>query len=161
MPCVPCIKKENVNIKLADQIIAIFVVLLGSWLFLIAEGFPVGADMFPQSVLVVMMLLAAILFGSGFLRKRAKAPAKQQGLTSAIRPFASPLITFLFCVIYVALVGIIGYFIATLVSGVGMMFYLGVRRPVLIICSLLGLLTFIYVFFEVTFRIFLPRGLLF
>ncbi len=161
MPCVPCIKKENVNIKLADQIIAIFLALLGGWLFLIAEGFPVGADIFPQFVLVGMMILAAALFGSGFLRKRSQAPAKQQGMTSAIRSFARPLITFLFCVIYVALVGIIGFFTATLVFGVGMMFYLGMRRPVLIVCSLLGLLTFIYVFFEVTFHIFLPRGLLF
>jgi len=147
--------------KLADQIIAVFIALLGGWLFLIAEGFPVGADIFPQFVLVGMMILAAALFGSAFLRKRARAPAKQHGLTSAIRPFVMPLTTLLFCVIYVALISIIGFFTATLVFGVGMMFYLGMRRPVLVICSLLGFLTFVYVLFVVTLHVFLPRGLLF
>ena len=145
----------------ADQIIAVCIILLGGWLFSIAEGFPKGADIFPQFVLASMILCSAVLFGSSFLRKRAKAQDKPHGLANALQPFARPLMTFLLCVIYVALVGIIGYFTATIIFGVAIMLFLGARRPVVIICSLLGLLGFVYLLFVVSLRVPVPSGILF
>lgn len=142
----------------AEQIIGILILLLGVWLFLIAGRFPGGADIFPKFVLVCMMLLAAVLFSSSFFGKRAEA---EQRLRDTIRPFAKPLIIFLLCVVYSSLVAIIGYFIATGLFAVGMMFYLGVRRPSLIICSILALLTLVYLLFIVTLDVPIPRGLLF
>jgi len=145
----------------ADQITAICIALLGGWLFLIAENFPKGAETFPQFVLVSMMLFSAMLFGSSFFRKRVQDRGEPRRLANAMRPFARPLMTFLLCVIYVALVGIIGYFTATIIFGVGVMFYLGARRPLVIVCSLLGLLIFVWLLFVVNLRIPVPSGILF
>ncbi len=150
------------NIKpSADQITAIFVALLAGWLILIAEGFPKGADIFPQFVLVSLLLSSAMLFGSGFFRKRVRHRAELHGVANAMRPFVRPMLTFLICGIYVALVGIIGYFTATIIFGVSLMLYLGARRPVVIACSLLGLLIFVYLLFVFHLRVPVPRGILF
>jgi uncharacterized membrane protein (DUF485 family) len=145
----------------ADQIIAVCIALLGGWLIWIAEGFPKGADIFPRFVLVSLLLSSAMLFASGFFRQRMQRRAEPRWLVNRLRPFARPLVTFLLCVFYVALVGLVGFFSGTIIFGVGIMIYLGARRPVVIVCSLLGLLIFVWLLFVVNLHVPLPSGILF
>lgn len=117
-----------------------------------------GADVFPKLLIAVILILSIYELIKYFTSE------KQSNENSPSRDWqekVNPILVFGFCVVYVILIKIIGFFTATTGFVVLTMWYLGVRKVITYIISVIGINLFIYLAFVMQLSVPLPKGLLF
>jgi hypothetical protein len=124
-------------------------------IFMAAGGFGSGAQVFPRLLAVVGGISAAVLLAQSLLRARTRARAAGGGVA-----WRDILVSYIGPPIYAALLYLLGFWIASTLCLAGLLVLLGERRPAMVAALTAGTLLAIYLMFEVSFDIHMPRGLL-
>lgn len=120
----------------------------------IASGGPYdNAAAYPQGVAIVLGVL--VLIQVGLLFAGRKAASKATSWWALLRP---AILVALFA-LYLGLLGLLGYHIATPLMLAGVMLLCGLRRPVAIILPTLGVSLGLAWIFEAWLKIVLPGGI--
>ncbi|HBW38032.1 tripartite tricarboxylate transporter TctB family protein [Desulfosporosinus sp. BICA1-9] len=144
--------------RTVDRIIVLFLLVMSISLYVIAEGFPSGADTFPKVMLSFIFIFSLILLWTTF---RSKKIETSNEVKIDFRKAGRPYLTLIFCVIYVFGVQYLGFFVSTAIFGALFMMYLGVKNYLTILISLASLLSVVYLLFVLQLRVPLPKGILF
>lgn len=150
------------KLKMNKEIyLSTFIIVVCAWLYNSAQSFPMVARRYPQGLLVIIGVLAVIeMITKTFAISRLTETIEQVAKKS-ITPFIRAVTVGALCLMYVFMVGNLGYFSSTIIFGFVFMFYLGLRRPTTLISVVLGMNLFIYLLFVVLLRVPMPQGLLF
>lgn len=145
--------KMNKEIYLSTAIIAVC-----AWFYSLSQSFPLVTRRYPQGLLMIIGILAVI----EMVTKTIKISLSNEApIKKPITPLIRAIIVAVMCVIYVFMLGHLGYFSSTIVFGLAFMFYLGLREPKTLIGVVVGMNLFIYLLFVVLLRVPMPQGLLF
>lgn len=131
-----------------DIVIAIF--LLGVSAFLIFHAMTVQsaeARQFPILILVIFAALAAVMLVNGIWDSKADADGDSRVKNMKWEEVKFPLLVFVFIVIYVVAVDLVGFIIPSLLFTAGLMWFNYARNKVALILVPCGLVGFLYVLF--------------
>lgn len=131
-----------------DIVIAIF--LLGVSAFLIFHAMTVQsseARQFPILILVIFAALAAVMLVNGIRDSKADADGDSRVKNMKWEEVKFPLVVFVFIVIYVVAVDLVGFIIPSLLFTAGLMWFNYARNKVALILVPCGLVGFLYVLF--------------
>ena len=117
--------------------------------------------MFPQLFLTVTFILSVLLVVTGVIEQGKKL---KEGGAADEKGFLEKLIlpckAYCIMVLYIIGVRIIGFFAATSVFMLAFMYFLKVRRPVVLLGVTAGMDLFLYVMFCLGLKLSLPAGIL-
>ena len=145
-----------------DVVIGLILILFSGWFWFLSLAFPEAAQMFPQLFLTVTFLLSVLLLINSLAEqsKKIKKGKSQEG-DSFIRQFALPCKAYCIMVLYIAGIRLLGFFAATTVFMAAFMYFLKVRKPLVLLCVTAGMDLFLYAMFCVGLKLSLPSGILF
>ncbi len=145
-----------------DVVIGLILILFSGWFWFLSLAFPEAAQMFPQLFLTITFLLSVLLLVSSVAEQTKKIKkGENQKEISFVRQFALPCKAYCIMVLYVAGIRLIGFFVATTVFMAVFMYFLKVRKPLVLVCVTAGMDLFLYVMFCVGLKLSLPSGILF
>lgn len=139
-----------------DRIIAFIIIILSLGLYRVSIEFPKGADIFPQVALGSMIFLAVILIILD-LKKKQQNSKPQGRKTGWLRPY----LIFALTTLYIVSITSIGFFVSTCIFIVVIMFYLGLRKLLNYVITLMVIVVFYYLLFIRLLHVPLPQGLIF
>jgi hypothetical protein len=144
-----------------DRCVAVFTIGVSIGLYVLAQEFPLGSDLFPKFTLVTVMALAALMVGQTFFMKgsqpkKAKTDGKSVGLD-----VARPYLVFGLSLLYALEMYWIGYLAASVVTTLLLIPVLGVKKKLLYGLVTGGVILFIYLLFNRFLMVQLPIGRLF
>ncbi len=142
--------------KWTDIGIGVLLIVLAMKLYADAREFPLGADLFPKTILVAIGVLAALMVITAQKRQPGGGGGQKPSTGDALRPF----LLFGCCLGYLALILTTGFFPATIVIGFAFMAILQVKKKRLYLGIFGGTLLFIYILFAWFLAVPLPRGIL-
>lgn len=125
--------------------------------FIHAGSYSPDAALFPRLISAVAMVCAALTFAQSVRRPAGRVSERETG---AIR-WRDLVIGYAGPPLYVGLMVLLGFWIASAIFLVGLLVMLGTRNPLIVSLITVGTLVLIYVAFELTFGIPLPAGMLF
>lgn len=125
--------------------------------FVDAGTFSPDAALFPRLISVVAMVCAAFAFAQSIRRPTGGVGEAQ---TRAVT-WRDLLISYAGPPLYVGLMVLLGFWIASAVFLAGLLLLLGTRNPLIVSLITAGTLVLIYVAFELAFSIPLPEGMFF
>jgi putative tricarboxylic transport membrane protein len=125
--------------------------------FIQAGSYSPDAALFPRLISAVAMVCAALTFAQSVRRPAARVSELKTG---TIR-WRDHLISYAGPPLYVGLMVLLGFWIASAIFLAGLLVMLGTRNPLIVSLITTGTLILIYVAFELTFSIPLPASLLF
>lgn len=152
---------------MSDIIFSTFFLLLSAFFFILTFGFPhltvaLSPVVFPRFVTICLFILSSILMAQGVRRRRAAVrrgvPAeKKQGWLD--RPFiARFLLLAAVVLLYIGLLELLGYLIATPLCIAAAMLIFGERRWLRIVLVAALSTVVLYALFRMVFRVPLPRS---
>lgn len=137
--------------KVWSQDIAVALLLLAVSAFLMVNALTkqsAEARMFPMLILIVFMILAVAMLVNGIRNSKAASEGKDVQLNNMKwEEVKYPLLVFVFIVIYVVAVDLIGFIIPSLLFTAGLMWFNYARNKVALILVPCGLVGFLYVLF--------------
>lgn len=137
--------------KAWSQDIVVALVLLAAGAFLMVNALTkqsADARMFPMLILAVFMILAVAMLVNGIRDTRNAAAGKDvQFKNMKWEEVKYPLLVFVFIVLYVVAVDLIGFIIPSLLFTAGLMWFNYARNKVALILVPCGLVGFLYVLF--------------
>lgn len=138
--------------KTLDQKLGWIMVAFSVIFFYLISGLPPEAAMYPRFVFFIMALLSLI-----FLIKAYRIPSESKAIFHHVekKQFTSVLVG---SVVYVYLMQLLGYFSATFLYFVFLMWILKVQKPKLFAVSI-GFCVFIFILFQRLLGVRLPTGL--
>lgn len=141
-----------------DVGIGVAFMVFSAGFFVLSLNFPDEAQIFPQFFLVVTFVLAALLVVQSIHRYQ-----HGESDSSPVPLEQVPLIvkSYLIILAYVLCIDYIGFYVASTVFLIGFMYFLNVRKPLVLISVTLGMDAFLYLLFSFGLKLNLPAGLLF
>ena len=137
-------KKKSIN---PDIVIAVFLLLAAA--FLMSHAFTAQsaeARQFPVLILGIFMILAAAMLVNG-IRAMKNEEADEEKNRALLGQMKYPMLCFVFIVLYVVAVDIVGFIIPSLIFTAGLMWFNYERKPLLLVLIPCGLVGFLYVLF--------------
>jgi hypothetical protein len=125
--------------------------------FIEAGSFTADAALFPRLISAAAMVSAAFAFAQSLRDPAARSGDPQKRVITG----RDLLISYAGPPLYVALMVLFGFWIASAIFLAGLLMTLGTRNPVIVFLITAGTLALIYVAFELAFSIPLPGGVLF
>ena len=133
-----------------DRVAGVILLLICTGLFYEGWRYPTDSRLFPLGLLTFLMIGAIVM-----IVRPAQSSKGERGEPKKI------LITTLLCVAYVALVEVIGFFVATALFMTLFMAMMGLRKPLIYIVSILGVNLGLYLLFVWQLKVPIPIGILF
>ncbi|WP_125140842.1 tripartite tricarboxylate transporter TctB family protein [Clostridium transplantifaecale] len=145
-----------------DVVIGIILILFSGWFWYLSLAFPEAAQMFPQLFLTVTFLLSVLLLISSVTAQanKIKKGVLREG-DGFLKQFAMPCKAYCIMVLYIIGIRSIGFFVATSVFTAAFMYFLKVRKPLVLLGVTAGMDVFLYAMFCVGLKLSLPAGILF
>ena len=145
-----------------DVIIGMLLILFSGWFWYLSLAFPEAAQMFPQLFLAVTFLLSVLLLMNGVAEqsKRIRRGEFREG-EGFLKQFALPCKAYCIMALYIIGIRSIGFFVATSVFMAVFMYFLKVRKPLILLGVTAGMDLFLYGMFCVGLKLSLPMGILF
>lgn len=137
-------KKKSIN---PDIVIAVFLLLAAA--FLMSHAFTAQsaeARQFPVLILGIFMILAAAMLVNG-IRAMKNEEADEEKNRALFAQMKYPMLCFVFIVLYVIAVDIVGFIIPSLIFTAVLMWFNYERKPLLLVLIPCGLVGFLYVLF--------------
>jgi hypothetical protein len=142
------------RMSLRDPLAAVVIFIFAASFYFIGGNYSGGAEIFPRSVAMVMMICSALLFFKGLRGSTGYQPLEPG---SVMRVTGVVLLT----IIYIVAVDTIGYVTSSLIFVPTVAYYLGVRNHLLIGVSTILFVLLVSYLFRSIFHVPLPRDLLF
>ena len=137
-------KKKSIN---PDIVIAVFLLLAAAFLMFHAfTAQSAEARQFPVLILGIFMILAAAMLVNG-IRAMKNEEADEEKNRALFAQMKYPMLCFVFIVLYVIAVDIVGFIIPSLIFTAGLMWFNYERKPLLLVLIPCGLVGFLYVLF--------------
>jgi len=134
---------------------ALPLIAIGIGAYVDSLDFPEGAQLFPQLLASVAIVLAIIVLVLDLRANKDKGKAQ-----SNIEPKRAYL-TFGVSVLYMIGIQTIGFFVSSIVMSVALMGYFGIRKIYIYAAALICMLLFYYVLFDRFLHVPLPHGMLY
>lgn len=152
-----------------DTVIGSLLILFSGWFWVLSLSFPEAAQMFPQLFLTVTFILSVLMVINSIReQKRIENEDRQNERggeaevpESFLKKTALPCKAYCIMVLYILGIKTIGFFVATSVFMAVFMYFLRVRKPVVLLGVTVGMDVFLYVMFCIGLKLSLPAGLLF
>lgn len=125
-------------------------------IFIEAGNFGTGARLFPRLLGVVGGISAAVVLAQSCLQARTGARDAGDGALS----WHNILISYIGPPVYAVMLYVLGFWIASILGLAGLLILLGERRPRMVLALTAGTLLAIYLMFEFSFGIQMPKGVL-
>lgn len=138
------------NKKNWSQDIVVSIILLAMSAFLLVNAMTkqsAEARQFPILILIIFMILAVAMLIGGIKDSLAAQKGEAQIKNVKLEEMKYPLLTFVFIVIYVIAVDIVGFVIPSLIFTAGLMWFNYARNKLAVLLVPCGLVGFLYVLF--------------
>ena len=152
--------KERVKIH-PDVVIAIISIIFATILIKEIGEYPADVKMFPMIFIYIFIMLMIIILIGGIKKTIKPDMVPEAEWWVKMEVLRSPLITAAFVIIYVALITVIGFYIATLIYLLIAMRFFGEKRWKVNIGVTIGLVVFCYILFDIALSVTLPIGKVF
>ena len=139
--------------------ISVSLIIFSVYLYREAIEFPMGSDLFPKFLLIIIIGLAGLMLINNLLLKKGSTEfsLKESNMRDVLRPYAS-----FGCIAgYVVLMLLFGFFPATIATGVILFPVLEVARKKLYVSILFSTIVFVYVLFVYFLGVPFPVGSVF
>lgn len=133
-----------------DRIAGVILLLICTGLFYEGWSYPADSRLFPLGLLTFLMIGAIVM-----IVRPARASKEEQGNPKKV------FLTTLLCVAYVALVEVLGFFVATALFMAVFMAMLGLKKPIVYIAAIVGVNLGLYLLFVWQLKVPMPPGILF
>jgi putative tricarboxylic transport membrane protein len=133
-----------------DRVAGAILLLICTGLFYEGWRYPADSRLFPLGLLAFLMIGAIVM-----IVRPAPASKGERGEPKKV------LLTTLLCVAYVALVEVLGFYVATALFMAVFMAMMGLRKPVIYIAAIVGVNLGIYLLFVWQLKVPVPIGILF
>lgn len=148
-----------------DVIISGIAILFSAVLMFEIKDYPKDVRLFPMVFLLFFVLFMAIVLVRGIKKsvdknKNAEAVPESEWWCK-LETIRNPLITAAFIVVYVALIGIVGFYIASVLYMCSAMYYFGSKKILLNLAISIGTMVFVYALITWQLSVSLPMGLIF
>ncbi|GKV64833.1 MULTISPECIES: tripartite tricarboxylate transporter TctB family protein [unclassified Sporosarcina] len=146
--------------KIPHIVSGIISICLGSLFYYLTLDFPepnaadTGAAFLPRIYCGLLILFGVILLIQG-LRDRTKETAK------GFQTVKYALITMVIVLMYILIIPYIGFYIATVFTIFGLLFFSKVRKTITLVSVPIGAVLFIFLVFEKLLKVTIPLGSLF
>lgn len=148
-----------------DVVISIIAILFSGVLAYEIMDYPQEVRLFPLVFLGFFTLFMVIVLVRGIRKTAAKTENAEAVPESEWwckwETIRNPLITAAFIIAYVALIGIVGFYIASILYMCSAMYYFGSKRIVLNALISIGTMVFVYALITWQLSVTLPVGLIF
>lgn len=151
--------KEKIKLH-PDVAISAVSLLFGAVLLFEIHSYPADVQMFPGIFIWLFMGFMAITLFQGIRKTLSPGKYDQSEWWCKFETIKNPVISAAFVVVYVALAGLIGFYIATVVYMLAAMYYFGSKNWKLNILIAVGMVIFCFVLFEKALSVTLPEGML-
>jgi putative tricarboxylic transport membrane protein len=118
-----------------------------------------GSRVFPVLFLYIAEIISALILISGIRNTFRNKDNSAFGFSFQIIKF--PLLYYCFILLYAIGIFVIGFFVSTTIFVVVSMILMKYRRKMPIICTTIGVITFVYLVFVVVLSVRMPQALLF
>jgi hypothetical protein len=142
----------------SDSISGLIIVIISIFFLSMTNKMPISAARFPKLVLSILGILGFVLFIRGI-----KSSLKNKNLKETITftSFKNPIIAISLITIYVVLLKILGFYIATALYTVLFMLFFQERKIKTILLTAIAINLFVYLLFVVQLNVQLPQGFLY
>lgn len=155
-----------------DRHFALFTACLSLYLMATSFSYPADSSGFPRALSVALLILSLILlWGRRSEPRTSQEPTdvtptaddaqRQHGGGLSLVWRSPALWAFAGTIIYITLIGVLGFFTATALYSLGMMLYLGQRRVLMLITWPVVFCAILYAVFRLLLGVPIPTGLLF
>lgn len=148
-----------------DVIISLIAILFSSVLLFEIADYPQEVRLFPAVFLGFFIVFMLIVLIRGIRKSVAKANNAEAVPESEWwckwERIRNPLITAAFIVVYVALIGIVGFYIASILYMCSAMYYFGSKKIIKNILISVGTMIFVYALITWQLSVTLPAGIIF
>jgi len=139
-----------------DAIIGLFFTVLGIFCWINTKDLGEDVNAFTHIVLAADIALGVILMIMSFIKKDVK-----QGEEVFAKDFKTPLIAAGILTLYVILMKVLGFYSSSILFMLGFGYWMGYRKWIPLVATTAGMLTFVYILFNMTLHVGFPNGLLF
>lgn len=139
-----------------DAVIGVVMIALSAFCWFDTRNLAENVNVYTHIVLTITAILGAILTIWSFVKKNESA-----GPEVAAAEFKNPLVAFIILLVYVFVMGTVGFYFSSALFMVGFAYWMGYRKWVPMVCTTVGMLGFVYILFNVMLKVKLPHGLLF
>lgn len=147
-----------------DIIVGAVLIIVSACLFPQTFKFPGTAGIFPQFILVVLAILGIYTLIYGIKETKDLAAKEASGEKTepvfAWKKDKLPLLGYAFMVVYVLMIQPVGFFVSTTIFMIAFMWFLKIRKPLVMISVTIGTDIFLYVLFVLLLHRSLPAGFL-
>ena len=143
----------------SDLVIGLVMLLFSIAFYSLSAQMPADPAVFPKLILVTFAVFSLFIVWTGIAKTLASKKQGTQHL-AVFENIRGPIVTFVALCIYVALISVLGFFVASSLTAVFFMLYFGVKSYLQVLLVLVIMNTFIYMLFVWQLRISLPTGLL-
>lgn len=133
-----------------DRVAGAILLLICTGLFYEGWRYPADSRLFPLGLLTFLMIGAIVM-----IVRPARVSKGERGEPKKV------MLTTLLCVAYVALVEVLGFFVATALFMTVFMAMMGLRKPLIYIAAIVGVNLGLYLLFVLQLKVPIPTGILF
>lgn len=144
--------------RLQDLVIGLVVAAVGIFGMVNALKMPDGTRPYTLVVTTIFTALGSLV---AFRSVRYAKTESHDANVVTIKEMINPFIAFLMVLVYALALNTIGFFVSSAVFMPVLAIWMGYRKPIPLICTVVGMLGFIYVLFVFQLNVALPRGILF
>jgi len=146
------------NIHL-DTFIGMFLLIVSAFFYFLTVQMPDDPAVFPKLVLLVLIVFSVVIMFKGITKT---IEAKRDGLMveSYFEKIRGPASVYIGLCVYVFLIQLLGFFVASSMSSVFFMVLFGIKSYLKIFLLVIGINVFVYLLFVWQLKIALPTGLL-
>lgn len=148
-----------------DVIISAVSILFACVLLAEIGKYPDDVRLFPKVFLLFFLVFMGIILIRGLIKSRAKSKdadaVPESEWWCKAEEIRNPLITIAFVVVYVALIGVIGFYSASFLYMCSAMYYFGSKKMLLNLVISAGVLAFVYALITWQLSVTLPMGFIF
>jgi hypothetical protein len=146
------------NIHL-DTFIGIFLLIVSVFFYSLTAQMPDDPAVFPKLVLLVLMVFSVLIMCKG-ITKTIKAKRDNLMVERYFENIRGPASVYIGLCVYVFLIQLLGFFVASSISSVFFMVLFGIKSYFKIFLLVIGINVFVYLLFVWQLKIALPTGLL-
>lgn len=146
-----------------ETISGLLSILVGSFFYYLTLDFPsietdvLGAAFLPKLYSILLIIFGVILITKKLVKSNTN-PENQEG---EFKGFFYGLSSMVIVLIYVLLLPYIGFYIATILVMLTLLYFLKVRKILVLLSVSVGVTLFVFILFEKLLKVPLPTGVLF
>ncbi|MEI3610172.1 tripartite tricarboxylate transporter TctB family protein [Pseudogracilibacillus sp. SO10305] len=149
-----------------DVFTGLFLLIISLCFYFMSAGFPSEGKLFPVTIIVLLLLFSVLIMFSGikktlFNKEDTTSTNGENEEAFQKEQIKIPLITLFLIVVYIILIGYLGFFVSTILFMTTVLLLLKVKGIKGYLFTVIGTTLFLYILFVKLLHVAMPTGLLF